>query len=90
MLINQWHGYIWNLGRVDDEFVEGFYDVFRAEFNKFYENNELSKYFYRHVSKEKLALLLNNKESFLKYVRERKGKSLFKKALICLKEFFNK
>ncbi len=87
-LINKWHGYIWNLGRVDDDFVDEFLDVFANQFRQHYEKNELSRYFYRYIGKNKVMQLLNDKDAFKAYVRDRKGKSLFKKFVILCKSIF--
>ncbi len=88
-LINKWSGYIWNLGRISDEFVDEFLDVFYLEFKQHYENKELSNYFYRVIGKYKLLLLIKNKATFKTYVRKLKGKSTIMKALLFVKLALN-
>jgi len=82
ILINKWSGYIWNLGRINEEFVDDFLTLFQNEFKNHYEKAELSAYFYRVIPRFKLLMLLRNKELFRFYVRKIKGKSLLKKFAI--------
>ena len=90
VLINKWHGYIWNLGRIDNEFVDGFLELYYQEFKKAYDENILSNYFYRNIGKSKVKLLLENKEEFCYFVRNIKGKSIFKKVMIYIKNGLKK
>lgn len=85
VLINKWHGYTWNLGRIDEEFVDEFLNLFQEEFQKHFENEELNEYFYKYIGKSKVKKLLEKKESFKKYVRELKGKNILQKSKLKIK-----
>ena len=81
-LINQWAGYVWNLRRVDKEFLKEFTDRFYQEFKGFYDAGELDDYFYQKVPRKDVQLLLNDRYIFMKVFSAKHKKDRF---LILLK-----
>ena len=67
-LINQWNAYIWNLKRIDEQFISEFVDKFSEEFKSFYEKGELGQQFFKKINKKTLLKLINDKESFKKHI----------------------
>jgi len=74
-LITQFKAYRYNTMRISDEYREDFVEVFAKTFNEFKNDNyfDLSKF--RTSDKKDLNLLLNDKQSYIKYIKQRVAKN---------------
>ena len=64
----QFKTYMWNVKRIDEQYKDKFIDRFQNEFQEYYRNNEITKVFYKKVKPSILNMLLNDKDSFRKYI----------------------
>ena len=69
-LIKEYSAYIWNAKRIDNKFLAEFVDKFSDIFKTYFENNELSQFFYKKYSHKEINLLLNDKKEFCKRIKE--------------------
>ena len=71
-LAKEFIGYMWNLGRINEKFIDEFIDKFAEKFKTYRDNNELDDKFMREFTKKYdkklLSALLNDKTEFRKYV----------------------
>jgi hypothetical protein len=67
-LAKEFGTYMWRLKRVDESFRDELIDRFATTFQKFYDNGEITKDFYKHYNKKKLEMLLHDKKQFRKFV----------------------
>lgn len=63
-LLMQYGTYIWNLKRIDEQFIDSFIDVFSDTFRQYYDAGEIGKGFYKKYSKKELQTLINDKQQF--------------------------
>lgn len=63
-LINQYKAYRWNLAKLDKTFKTEFLQKYSDTFKEFFDNGEITKDFYKTVSRTDLDLLINNPEVF--------------------------
>ena len=70
----QFRGYLWNMNRISDNFVQEFFDHFYNEFKFYYDNNMLSEIFMERVdNKGAFNLFINSPQKYLKkYIKQRK------------------
>jgi glycosyltransferase involved in cell wall biosynthesis len=67
-LVNQYRAYLWNIKRLSNELRQDFLHRFSDEFKSFYNNNEITKEFYKSINKSDFSLLINNPDSFYEKV----------------------
>ncbi|MBE7702734.1 MAG: glycosyltransferase [Cyanobacteria bacterium SIG28] len=77
-LIKEYNAYMWNLNRIDEEFLDAFIEVFSATFKKYHDNNEIKKGFYNKISGKELNLLIHDKEKFRTHIINLRNKNLKK------------
>ena len=63
-LVNQFNAYKWNVTRLNEKFRDEFMQRFSETFKEFFNNGEISKDFYKYISKLDLNLLINNPKVF--------------------------
>ncbi len=67
-LSTQFNAYKWNLVRIDECYKDEFIDKYQQTFKEYVNNNEIQKDFYIKTSKKELPMLLNDKESYRKFI----------------------
>ena len=70
-LIKQYSAYMWNLLRVDEDYIDAFIDVFSETFKIYYENNETDKEFFRKINRKEFLALIYDKNSFKNIITEK-------------------
>ena len=84
-IINQWHGYNWNLTRIDNSFRKDFAIKYQKEFKEYYENNELDEYFYKFIYRTDIKILFNNLDDFIEIFSNHKVKRILMRIKLKLK-----
>lgn len=67
-LINQYNAYMWNIQRLSPEFRKEFLERFSEEFNYFYNNNEITKDFFKSINKKEFELLVHKPDLLYKKI----------------------
>lgn len=74
-LITQFKAYRYNTMRISDEYRQEFVDVFAQTFNEFSKDNDFNLSKFKITDKKDLKLLLNDKQSYIEYIRKRVEKN---------------
>ncbi len=70
-LITQFKAYRYNTMRISDEFRQEFVDVFSQTFKEFSEDNDFNLSKFKITDKKDLKLLLNDKQAYIEYIKQR-------------------
>lgn len=92
-LSTQFDAYKWNLVRIDECYKDEFIDKYQQTFKEYVDSNEIQKDFYIKASKKELQMLLNDKQSYRKFIneitRKHQEKNKIKRMFSTIKRMFS-
>lgn len=77
-IIKQYKTYLWNATRLDESFRDEFIETFSNTFKRFFEKGDLTKDFYKKVEPKIINILINDKDSYRKYIDKKSMENIQK------------